>query len=289
MIRLEAVRLVYAEGAPFARIALRGADLALGAGEVVAVVGATASGKSSLLQVCAGLLRPTSGTVDFAGRSRPAGGEVGMVFQRAEIQLFCATVEQDVAVAPRLSGVHGEALRLRVDGALRATGLDPESFRERSPHSLSMGERRRVALAGILALDPCVLILDEPGAGLDPEARTRLMTALAEWAHGRDLEPGRDPGTAAPGRGRAPRTLIFTSHDMDEVARLADRVVIMAEGMILADGPTKTVLGEEEVLVRAGLRPPLPARVAARLGARSPRPVTPEDLALWLTRGDRMA
>ncbi len=298
-VALRGVRLVYAEGAPFARVALDGADLTLREGLVTAVVGPTAAGKSSLLEVCAGLLKPSAGEVSFKGRLRPLSGEVGMVFQRAEIQLFCATVEEDVGVAPKLRGLRGEALRRRIDAALRTTGLDPESFRDRSPHGLSMGERRRVALAGILALEPRVLILDEPGAGLDPDGRVRLMGLLARWVGAARADTaagdagmlGYSPvgGARTSAECGGGRTLVFTSHDMDEVAELAQRVVLMAGGAILAEGPADRILGDEQLLSRAGLRPPLAARVAGRLGASGSWPVTAGALADWLRARERVA
>jgi energy-coupling factor transporter ATP-binding protein EcfA2 len=196
-----------------------------------------------------------------------------MVFQRPEIQLFCSTVWEDVAVAPRLQGVAGQELARRVEWALDAVGLDPETFGGRGPYSLSVGEQRRVALAGILSLAPEVLVLDEPGSGLDPAARHRLMALLVDWAR----------GTVAPGATGEARTLVFTSHDLDEVSVTADRVVVLHEGRLETEGPADAVLGDEELLSRVGLRPTLASRVALRMGAGGGvLPASNASLALWL-------
>jgi len=264
---LDQVELCYNRGLPFARQALSGAGADIPAEAVTAVVGATAAGKTSLLQVAAGLLRADAGAVTVFGTARPRPGEVGMVFQRPEGQLFAGTVGEDVAVAPRMHGVPVINLQDRVRWALATVGLDPEAFSERAPHSLSVGEQRRVAIAGILSLRPRLLVLDEPGSGLDPAGRRQLMARLVTWA--RDEH----------------RTLLFTSHDLDECAELADWVLVMAEGRVIAQGPSAEVLGGLSVLSRAGLRPPLAARVAARLGAGTTGlPVDAAGLATWIAR-----
>jgi energy-coupling factor transport system ATP-binding protein len=248
-VRLRCVSVVYNPGTVLARSGLEDVDLELPLGAVTAVVGATASGKSTLLQLVAGLLPATEGDVQILGGARPSAGTVGMVLQRAEMQLFSATVWDDVAVAPRLRGVEGKALAARVEEALLTVGLDPAAFGGRSPHALSLGEQRRVALAGILSLRPRLLVLDEPGAGLDPVTRRRLLAGLLRWQED------------------SAGTLVFTSHDLEEVATAAHRVVVLTHGRVVASGTAESVLGDAELLQRAGLTPPLAARVGAKLGA----------------------
>lgn len=248
-VRLRGVSVVYNQGTFLEREALRSVDVDIAGGVVTAVVGATASGKSTLLQLAAGLVGTSSGSVEILGAAHPAPGTVGMVFQRPETQLFKSSVWEDVAVAPRLQGLDGGALGERVEAALRAVGLDPGIFGERMPHGLSVGEQRRVALAGVMSLDPLLLVLDEPGAALDPPAREALMSRLGAWARARG------------------RTLVFSSHDMDEVAERADRVIVLHQGGVALEGAVRDVLVRRESLESAGLRPPLAARVAEALGA----------------------
>jgi energy-coupling factor transport system ATP-binding protein len=271
-VSLLKVRLVYDRGLPFAREALREVDVSLPAGNIVAVVGPTAAGKSSLLQVMGCLLEPTEGSVRIGGRPSPLPGEVGMVFQRPEVQLFAATVADDVATAPRQLGLASGLVEQRVRAALELVGLDPDLFGPRSPHRLSLGEQRRVALAGILSLDPVLLILDEPGAGLDPAGRQKLLRDLIGWAR----------AEGAAGQDHRPRTLIFTSHDLDEVAETADLVVLMRDGRVAASGSVHLLAGEA-LMAESGLVPPLVTRVAARLGlAEGQRPVRAAELAALL-------
>jgi energy-coupling factor transport system ATP-binding protein len=265
-LELKGIGLTYAPGLPFAREALAGIDLAIPSGSVAAVVGSTAAGKSSLLQLMAGLLPPTTGEISILGKPEPAPGEIGMVFQRPEFQLFAATVSEDVGMAPRMRGLSGRALVERVHWALALVDLDSPAVGERSPHSLSLGEQRRVALAGVLALNPQLLVLDEPGAGLDPRMRRSLLARLVEWVRGE--RPA--PGAAGSSQSGASRTLVFTSHDLDEVAECADTVVLLAQGRLLAAGGVG-LLADEKLLAGAGLRPPLAARMARALTVGSPQ------------------
>jgi len=303
VVTLRGVSVVYNRGTSLERRGLEDVDLVISEGSITAVVGATASGKSTLLQTLAGLLKPTAGVREWSGGARPMAGEVGMVFQRPEAQLFKGTVWEDVAVAPRLRGVEGRALEARVQWAMSAVGLDVQEFGPRAPHGLSMGERRRVALAGIMSLDPGLLVLDEPGAGLDPPARRHLMELLGVWAAGGAASrraaargakgaraEGEMPEDGGASRARADgafgaRTLVLSSHDMDEVAEIADRVVLLRQGRIEATGPSAHVLSDVDLLERAGLRPPLAARVARRLGARPADAVVEgSGLIEWLER-----
>lgn len=285
-VSLRGVSLTYNRGTFLQRPALGHVDVTILPGVVTAVVGATASGKSTLLQLVAGLLRPDSGHAEYFGAKRPDPGSIGMVFQRPETQLFKNTVWEDVAVAPRLRGLSGADLEGRVGASLQTVGLDPGRFGGRSPHALSLGEQRRVALAGVISLDPLLLVLDEPGAGLDPLARERLMTRLVTWA-GETTRPS-DAAEGMSGEIRAARSLLFSSHDIDEVARRADRVIVLDRGAIVADGPVAEVLSDVSMLEAARLQPPLATRVARRLGA-SPGsgPIDSPGFVSWFHAGGR--
>ncbi|GAB4243098.1 MAG: energy-coupling factor transporter ATPase [Thermoleophilia bacterium] len=279
VVRLQEVSYAYNPGTPLCRTALESVSVDVAAGRVTAVIGPTAAGKSTLLQIAAGLLKPTGGT-----RAGPGLRDIGMVFQRPEIQLFAATVNEDVAAGPSFHGLQGDELRVRVEGALRRVGLNPAAYGKRRPHQLSVGEQRRVALAGILSLEPRLLVLDEPGAGLDPAGREGIMRDVVAWAREEGAE------------GIPARTLLFTSHDLDEVAELADQVILLARGRCVTSGPAAIVLAEEGLLAENGLELPLAARIACRLGVtmtgeggRAAVPVTAAGLEQALFRRGRPA
>ncbi len=245
-IRVESLTHIYARGTPAERVALRGITLEIGPGERVGISGPTGSGKSTLVQHIAGLLTPTSGQVLLDGvpahartpEARARRHQVGLAFQFPEAQMFELTVSREVAFGPRHLGLNADEIAGRVRWALEMVGLDPDSFAERVPFALSGGEMRRVALAGILALKPRVLILDEPTAGLDPRGRADILARLRAW----QAETG--------------ATLILVSHHLDEMAGMVDRVVLLANGQVVADGPTRSVLGDGYRLRAAGLSPP---------------------------------
>lgn len=245
---LENVSFSYLTGTAAAREVLSGIDLELRPGEVLCLMGRSGSGKSTLLQVMAGLLPPTSGRV--LGDGLPLNEyppRVGLLLQNPEQQLFAATVFRDVAFGPRMAGLRGRELRRRVEEALHMVGLDPARYGERVPFALSGGEARRVALAGILALEPSYLLLDEPFSGLDGSSRRRIASLLNRLREG--------------GKG-----ILLVTHDWREVEMLADRVAVLAEGRLALQGPPETVARRHPDLSRAGLLPPDLFRLALALG-----------------------
>ena len=216
----------YSEGSALSTIALDDICMTVEDGEFLGIIGHTGSGKSTLVQHLNGLLKPTSGQVlvdgeDLNGEQvnrRALRQRIGLVFQYPEYQLFEETVAKDIAFGPKNQGLSKEEIDERVRYAMECVHLDYDRYSERSPFELSGGQMRRVAIAGVLAMKPSVLILDEPTAGLDPRGRDRILTMLEEL-HARENV-----------------TIIMVSHSMDDMARLATRLVVMAEGKILASG-----------------------------------------------------
>ena len=229
-LELRDVRHVYARGTPFEVEALRGVSLVVAPGEVLGIVGGTGSGKSTLVQHMNLLLSPLVGEVLVDGVDATTLGRselrrrVGLVFQFPESALFAPTVGEDVAFAPRRLGLEDDEVRERVDQSLRALGA--EDLAGRSPFALSGGEKRRVAIAGVLAMGPEVLVLDEPTAGLDPATREELLGLIR-------------------GLREAGISVVLVSHDLDEVAEVADRVCALHEGRVRAMGtPAEVFYGD---------------------------------------------
>ena len=218
----------------------------MGDGEVVGVIGHTGSGKSTMLQHLNGLLKPSSGTIEVGGVDITAKGvamreirkRVGLVFQYPEYQLFEETVAKDVAFGPRNLGLDEEEIERRVRDAINEVGLDYEKIKDRSPFELSGGQKRRVAIAGVIAMKPEVLILDEPTAGLDPGAHKEILN-LIEKVH-------RDSGNI----------IIFVSHNMADVAKLSDKVLVMSDGHLVLSGTPKEVFSKNDELKAIGLSVP---------------------------------
>jgi energy-coupling factor transport system ATP-binding protein len=248
---------VYLRGTPFEAVALRGVDLVVRRGECLGLVGPTGSGKSTLVQHFNGLLRPTEGRVVVDGvEVRPGSPavrdvrrKVGLLFQYPEHQLFEATVFDDVAFGPRNLGLDPEEVAERVRESLQWVGLDPDRFGSRSPFSLSGGEMRRVAIAGVLAMRPQVLILDEPTAGLDPAGRREILARIRELHR------------------KARLTVVLISHSMDDVARLCQRVVVLHQGRVFLDAPVREAFAQADRLRGIGLDVPRATDVLLRLRA----------------------
>ena len=256
-IEIRGLTHIYDADTPFARIAIRDIELTIDDGEVMAIIGHTGSGKSTLVQHFNGLLRPSAGSIKIDGVEIGRKGvdlrnirrKVGLVFQYPEHQLFEETVWDDVAFGPRNMGISDEEVKSRVERALAAVDVDAV-LAERSPFELSGGEKRRGAVAGVLAMEPSVLVLDEPTAGLDPRGRQELLSQIEEWQKQRNL------------------TVVFVSHNMAEVARLADRLVVMHQGEIVMEGPPKTIFAERERLEAIGLGVPDMTALMQRLRAK---------------------
>ncbi len=271
MALIECVDLthVYLQGTPLEAVALRGVTLSIDAGSFVGLLGPTGSGKSTLIQHFNALLRPTSGTVRVAGidLSRPRADvktvrrKVGLVFQYPEDQLFEETVFDDVAYGPRNLGLPPQEIQDRVEEALRLVGVDPDAFGRRSPFSLSGGEMRRVAIAGVLAMQPEVLVLDEPAAGLDPQGKQEILGQIRTLHQERGL------------------TVILITHSMDEAAQLVDRIVVMNRGQVAMDGPVRGIFRRADELASIGLGVPAITDLMLRLRRRGVA-VRPDVLSL---------
>ncbi len=246
----------YAQGGLGVTHALKGVDLTIPDGCVYGIIGHTGSGKSTLVQHFNGLLQPRSGRVlvdslDTSDKKQLPliRQKVGMVFQYPEYQLFEETVFKDVAFGPMNHGVTGEALNFAVNQALLLVGLEPDLFASKSPFELSGGEKRRVALAGVLSMQPSALVLDEPMAGMDPQGRKLLMHLIR-----RLKEDG--------------RTLVVVSHHMDEIAEICDYVAVLYEGEVVLNGTPADVFSDIERLARYSLDAPFAALMAYKLRAR---------------------
>ena len=248
----------YSEGSALRTVALNDVSFRIDDGEFVGIIGHTGSGKSTLVQHLNGLLKPSSGQVLIDGEDlngehvnrRALRQRIGLVFQYPEYQLFEETVAKDIAFGPKNQGLPADQIAERVRYAMDCVHLNYEKYAERSPFELSGGQMRRVAIAGVLAMKPSVLILDEPTAGLDPRGRDKILTMLEEL-HARENV-----------------TILMVSHSMDDMARLATRLIVMSEGKIVAEGTPREIFARENMMTSIGLDVPDAARLCAKLRAK---------------------
>ena len=240
------VSFIYGEKTPFEKLALDNIDLTIKKGEFVGIIGHTGSGKSTLIQHFNGILKPTSGDV-FIGdmntkdKTLAKSGlryKIGLVFQYPEYQLFEETIEKDIAFGPRNMGLSEEEVTERVKEAMELVGLDYETKKDKSPFEISGGQKRRVAIAGILAMKPDILILDEPTAGLDPKGRDELFFQIKNLYEKNNI------------------TIVLISHSMEDVAKLVNRIIIMKDGHIHLDKKTKEAFSDVDDLKKVGLNVP---------------------------------
>jgi energy-coupling factor transport system ATP-binding protein len=253
-IKTEALTQVYSPGTPFEKTALHQISLEIQEGEFVGILGHTGSGKSTFIQHLNGLLRPTSGRVLFGGEDifaskqtlRRARFAIGLVFQYPEYQLFEETVFKDIAFGPRNMGLTDQEIEERVQEAAGFVGISQALF-ERSPLELSGGQKRRIAIAGVIAMRPSVLILDEPTAGLDPEGRREILSNICAYHE------------------KTGSTILLVTHDMDEIARTAQRLLVFQDGRLALDGSPAQVFSRAEELLEMGLSIPAATKLALHL------------------------
>lgn len=256
LLSLQHVSYIYSPGTAYEKVALDDVNLSLGKGEIVGLAGHTGSGKSTMIQLLNGLLKPTGGTVTFEGKDIHAKGysgnylrsKVGMVFQYPEHQMICDTVWEDVAFGPGKQGLTGEACETRVEEALRFVDL-PEKYYQASPLQLSGGQKRRVAIAGVLAMHPEYIILDEPAAGLDAAGKREIFDRIRRMS--------REQGIG----------VLLVSHSMEDLAEYADRIIVLDDGKKILDDRPAQVFAKRETLADCGLDVPETVKLADKLRA----------------------
>lgn len=245
-IKIENLTHIYMPNTPFEKRALDDVSMELNDGEFIALIGHTGSGKSTLIQHMNGLLKPNQGKIIIDGVNIVEKGvklshirkKVGLVFQYPEYQLFEETVEKDIQFGPRNLNLSEEEIDKRVKRAMKMVGLDYEEYKDKSPFELSGGQKRRVAIAGVVAMEPKVLILDEPTAGLDPKGRDEILHQIKNLHKEYTM------------------TIILVSHSMEDVAKVADRVIVMNKGKAMLDGTPNKVFKEIDLLEQVGLAAP---------------------------------
>lgn len=256
-IKIENLTHIYMPGGPFEKVALDNVNIEINDGEFVAIIGHTGSGKSTLIQHLNGLLKPTSGSIYIDGIDITAKDvnlidirkKVGLVFQYSEYQLFEETIEKDIAYGPRNLGFSEEQVIEQVKRSMDMVGLDYDTYKDVSPFDLSGGQKRRVAIAGVIAMNPKVLILDEPTAGLDPKGREEILAKVKEF------------------NSKYGMTVILVSHSMEDVVRVAQKVIVMNGGRVELAGETKDVFKQVDKLESIGLGVPQVTYLMKRLRA----------------------
>lgn len=246
-IKVKDLEYTYSQGTPFERKALKGLNLEIPEGKITAIIGKTGSGKSTFVQHLNGLLKPTKGSLEIAGYTltpdakikdiKTLREKVGLVFQFPEYQLFEETIGKDIAFGPKNFKVPEEEIQKRIREVLPQVGLD-ESFLERSPFELSGGQKRRVAIAGILVQHPEILVLDEPAAGLDPQSAHEMMSLF--------MDLNRKEG----------KTILLVSHDMEHVLKYCDEVIVLKDGLVKTQMPVHEFFKHPDILREIGINPP---------------------------------
>lgn len=258
-IKLTNIYHTYSKGTPFERLALKDVSLAIEKGEIVAIIGHTGSGKSTLVQHLNGLLVPDKGSatiddIDITkkdAKAKAARQQVGMVFQYPEHQLFAETVFEDIAFGPRNKGFSEDAVKQAVSEAMAFVGLDYDTFAQRSPFQLSGGQMRRVAIAGVVAMNPDYLVLDEPSAGLDPRSRNAVFKEIMELHKSRNI------------------AIVLVTHSMEEAVKYADRLLVINAGTVLFDGRPADIFKEHgDELVKVGVDVPQVYKLADLLRSK---------------------
>ncbi len=253
-IEISDVSYTYMPHTPYEKTALSNINISFPENAFIAIAGHTGSGKSTLMQHISGLLKPTKGKVLVDGidwqdkkQRQLLRGRVGMVFQYPEQQLFEETVYNDIAFGPRNFAIPENEIAERVQMAMRFVGLDYATYKDEAPFLLSGGQMRKVAIAGIVALRPKYLVLDEPTAGLDPQAKRELLGNIKKWHE------------------KEKCTVIIVSHNMDDIISLAERVIILGKGEVLADGVPEEILLNKVILEKAGLKMPQLSQILLKL------------------------
>lgn len=254
-IKIENLTHIYMQGTPFEKKALDNVSIEINEGEFVALIGHTGSGKSTLIQHINGLLKPNSGKILIDGlnitskevKLSSIRKMVGLVFQYPEYQLFEETIEKDIAFGPKNLGLKDNEITDRIKRAMKIVGLDYDEYKDKSPFELSGGQKRRVAIAGVVAMEPKILILDEPTAGLDPKGRDDILCNISNLHKEYNM------------------TVILVSHSMEDVAKLADRILVMHKGKCILDGKPSVIFNEIDTLENVGLAVPQVTYLARKL------------------------
>jgi len=233
MIELKNVVYTYSPKTPFEKTALKGVSLSINQGELVGIIGHTGSGKSTLIQLMNGILKPTGGEVLFNGEKvEKVNTKIGMVFQYPENQIFEETIEAELKFGPKNIGMSPEEIDSEIKKAVNIMGI--EGSLEKSPHFLSGGQKRKIAIASVLTMKPDILILDEPTAGLDPLSHRQLLETIVEM-------------------NKQGKTIILVSHSMEDIAEIANRIIVLSEGNIFADGTAEEIFSRTDELQKLGL------------------------------------
>ena len=243
LIEINNLTHIYSEGLPFEKMAIDDINLKIEENEFIGLIGHTGSGKSTFIQHLNGLLKPSSGEIILDGTKVDKSTsnltelrkKIGLVFQYPEYQLFEETIERDIAFGPRNLDLSEEEVLKRVKSSMDSVGLDYETYKDKSPFELSGGLKRRVAIAGVLAMEPKVLILDEPTAGLDPRGRDEILSEIKSIHEKRKI------------------TVILVSHSMEDVAKIAERIIVMDKGKVFLDSSPREIFRNEDKLLSVGL------------------------------------